>query len=117
LQTILNLGRRGFRTAIDDFGTGYSSLAAVSSLDVQYLKVDKSLVFQLGEARVEKVLVATIAMAKGMGVKVVAEGVETQHSFDALRAMGCDIAQGSPGGKTDADGGCQGLAPPSPPTR
>jgi diguanylate cyclase (GGDEF)-like protein len=99
LQTILNLGRRGFRTAIDDFGTGYSSLAAVSSLDVQYLKVDRSLVRQLGEARVEKVLVATIAMAKGMGVKVVAEGVETQHAFDALRAMGCDCAQGHLVGK------------------
>lgn len=93
-QTLRALIAAGFQTAIDDFGTGYSSLAAVSELEFHFLKIDKSLVQRMSEARAEKVLAATIGMAKGMGAQVIVEGIETQLAYDTMRAMGCDIAQG-----------------------
>ncbi|MBS7457605.1 putative bifunctional diguanylate cyclase/phosphodiesterase [Coralloluteibacterium stylophorae] len=85
----------GIRLAIDDFGTGQSSLAQLKRLPVDELKIDKSFVMRLGEAGDDAIIVrSTIEIGHNMGLKVVAEGVETPAGLEALRAMRCDMAQG-----------------------
>ncbi|MCB1917064.1 MAG: bifunctional diguanylate cyclase/phosphodiesterase [Rhodocyclaceae bacterium] len=84
----------GVRLAIDDFGTGYSSLTYLQSLPVDCLKLDKSMIDTVLEARGAHVVRSTIALAHGLGLEVVAEGVEHQAQLEALAAMGCDMVQG-----------------------
>jgi EAL domain-containing protein (putative c-di-GMP-specific phosphodiesterase class I) len=83
----------GVRLAIDDFGTGYSSLAYLQSFPINQLKVDRSFV-QLLPKRGETIVHAILALARGFGLSVVAEGVEEQAQLDWLREAGCDMAQG-----------------------
>ncbi|MEX2496892.1 MAG: bifunctional diguanylate cyclase/phosphodiesterase [Woeseia sp.] len=85
----------GVRVAIDDFGTGYSSFSYFTNIPANELKVDKSFVLDMVEsAGNRKVVQAVINLAHGFDLKVVAEGVENEQTLDALRGMGCDIAQG-----------------------
>ena len=85
----------GAKIAIDDFGTGYSSLAYLKELDVDMLKIDKSFTHALGSGAVGESLVeAIIVMAHKLGLKVIAEGIETREQFDLLRQMQCDFGQG-----------------------
>jgi len=85
----------GVRLAIDDFGTGYSSLAYLKELPVDVLKVDRAFVRHLPHSRDDLAITrAVIAMAHGLSMKVVAEGVEAQCQFDSLRDEGCDVFQG-----------------------
>ncbi|MEQ4314449.1 EAL domain-containing protein [Pseudomonas syringae] len=85
----------GISLSIDDFGTGYSSLAHLKRLPVQELKIDQSFVRDLDETSEDAVIVrATIEMSHNLGLKVVAEGVEYQHSLNLLRRWHCDTAQG-----------------------
>ena len=85
----------GVRLAIDDFGTGYSSLAYLKQLPVDILKVDRAFVKHLPHNRDDLAITrAVIAMAHGLSMTVVAEGVEDQQQFDSLRAEGCDEYQG-----------------------
>jgi len=85
----------GVKVAIDDFGTGYSSLAYMSRLPFDCLKVDQSFVRTLLDSPQDAAIVtAVLSMAKGFGVTVVAEGVETEAQASRLRAMGCASAQG-----------------------
>ncbi|AVX26613.1 HAMP/GGDEF/EAL domain protein [Pseudomonas syringae pv. atrofaciens] len=85
----------GISLSIDDFGTGYSSLAHLKRLPVQELKIDQSFVRNLDETSEDAVIVrSTIEMSHNLGLKVVAEGVEYQHSLDLLRRWHCDTAQG-----------------------
>jgi len=85
----------GVRLSIDDFGTGYSSLAYLKQLPVDTLKVDRAFVKDLPHNRDDLAITrAVIAMAHGLSMKVVAEGVEEKHQFDALRDEGCDEFQG-----------------------
>ena len=85
----------GVRLAIDDFGTGYSSLAYLKQLPVDTLKVDRTFVKGLPHNRDDLAITrAVIAMAHGLSMKVVAEGVEEKHQFDSLRDEGCDEFQG-----------------------
>jgi diguanylate cyclase (GGDEF)-like protein len=80
---------------LDDFGTGYSSLAYLQRLPLDGLKIDKSFVDGLDTSARRRTLVAAIvAMAEGLGLDVVAEGVETEQVAAALRALGCRHAQG-----------------------
>ena len=83
----------GVRLAIDDFGTGYSSLAYLQCFPINQLKVDRSFV-QLLPKRGETIVHAILALARGFGLSVVAEGVEERTQLDWLREAGCDIAQG-----------------------
>jgi len=86
----------GVLTAIDDFGTGYSSLAYLTRLPVDYLKIDRVFVEGLdrGRERSDTVVAAVIALAERLGIKTIAEGVETEGQATALRRLGCDLAQG-----------------------
>ncbi len=94
--TLGRLRRLGVRLALDDFGGGLSSLLHVVRLPVQLLKLDRSIVAGLGgpTPAARAVLRATVALAGGMGVEVLAEGVETEAQASALRREGCALAQG-----------------------
>jgi diguanylate cyclase len=85
----------GVRLALDDFGTGASSLRALQRLPVDEVKVDGSLVSRLGaDEQAEPMIGAVISLAHSLGLRTVAEGVETAAQAELLRAMGCDLAQG-----------------------
>jgi PAS domain S-box-containing protein/diguanylate cyclase (GGDEF)-like protein len=93
LQAVRELG---LNIAIDDFGTGYSSLGYLSKLPVQSLKIDRSFVATMIEDRNNAILIATIvSMAHTLGLKVIAEGVETDEQARALRSLRCDEMQGN----------------------
>jgi diguanylate cyclase (GGDEF)-like protein/PAS domain S-box-containing protein len=95
LQVMHLLRELGVRFAIDDFGTGYSSLAYLRRLPVDIVKIDRSFVRDLTDDRAAHDLVRSIVdLASGMGMDVVAEGIETDEQRDLLRAMGCGYAQG-----------------------
>jgi len=93
---ILNkLNDQGFELSIDDFGTGYSSLGYLKKLPVKELKIDKSFVMEMMDNENDAAIVkAIIALSHTMGMRVVAEGVETVEVLDHLNEIGCDIAQG-----------------------
>jgi diguanylate cyclase (GGDEF)-like protein len=85
----------GFRISIDDFGTGYSSLSYLKNLPADELKIDRGFVMNLPESAHDTVIVqSTIQLAHNLGMKVVAEGIETAATAFRLRELGCDIAQG-----------------------
>jgi diguanylate cyclase (GGDEF)-like protein/PAS domain S-box-containing protein len=85
----------GVTITIDDFGTGYSSLSYLGRLPLDSLKIDRSFVSGLTGARESATIVSTIVeLARGLKLKVVAEGVETQEQLDALKRLRCDEAQG-----------------------
>ncbi|MDH3333155.1 MAG: EAL domain-containing protein, partial [Gammaproteobacteria bacterium] len=95
-QPVLNdLATYGVGIHIDDFGTGYSSLSYLAQLPVQTIKIDQAFVAQLSDPDANtKVVEAIIALGKAMELEVVAEGVETDQQYAAVRRMGCDLAQG-----------------------
>jgi diguanylate cyclase (GGDEF)-like protein len=85
----------GVRMVIDDFGTGYSSLSYLERFPVDYIKIDRSFVDRLDEDTGAAVLVSgVVRLAHALGLKVIAEGVETTEQLEWLRGMGCDMAQG-----------------------
>ncbi len=92
---LLRLRDAGINVAIDDFGTGYSSLSYLKKFDIDYLKIDRSFVSNLETDPDNMALSeAIIVMAHKLGLKVVAEGVETEGQRNLLAAAGCDYAQG-----------------------
>ncbi len=94
-ECLLALRDAGIQVAIDDFGTGYSSLAYLRKFDIDYLKIDRSFVSNLGnQADAMALCEAIIVMAHKLGLKVIAEGVETEPQRDMLQHAGCDYAQG-----------------------
>ncbi len=95
LTILTELDRMGVTLAIDDFGTGYSSLAYLKRLPVDELKIDKSFVMDMEANDNDAVIVrSTIDLAHNLGLKVVAEGVESRDAWDTLSILGCDTSQG-----------------------
>lgn len=85
----------GLTIAMDDFGTGYSSLSYLKKFDIDYLKIDRSFINNMTANSDDMALSeAIIVMAHRLGIKVIAEGIETQEQMDLLSAVGCDFGQG-----------------------
>jgi diguanylate cyclase (GGDEF)-like protein len=94
-RKLRELRTAGLRIALDDFGTGYSSLGLLSKLPVDLVKIDRSFITGLPQDKASVTLVSSvIGLASAFGLRVVAEGVETQGQLEILRAMGCNQSQG-----------------------
>jgi diguanylate cyclase (GGDEF)-like protein/PAS domain S-box-containing protein len=89
------LSAMGIRLAIDDFGTGYSSLAYLKRLPIDEIKIDRSFVMHMRDDEDDATIVrSTIDLARNLGLEVVAEGVESQETWEQLSSLGCTVAQG-----------------------
>ncbi|WP_309089904.1 bifunctional diguanylate cyclase/phosphodiesterase [Phenylobacterium sp.] len=92
---IERLAAKGVKVALDDFGTGYSNLRALMNLPIQTVKLDRSLIADVGrDARVSKLVASMLHAARALGVSIVAEGVEDEAQALFLRSTGCDRMQG-----------------------
>ena len=93
--TLERLSRIGLTLSVDDFGTGYSSLANLKRLPVDVIKIDKSFVMDMAiDASDAAIVRSTIDLAHNLGLRVVAEGVESHQAWTQLTELGCDLAQG-----------------------
>jgi diguanylate cyclase (GGDEF)-like protein len=94
-ETLRLLRSVGFRVALDDFGTGYSSLFNIRNFSLDCIKVDKSFVDSMGKEHQSAAIINSVAhLARSLGLNVVAEGVETEIQYQALRLAGCSHMQG-----------------------
>ena len=95
MRALADLRALGVRLVLDDFGTGYSSLAYLRHLPLDTIKVDRSFVTELDDRDPNVAIVkAVLSLAHGLGVNVVAEGIETPTQMARLRELGCDLGQG-----------------------
>ncbi len=93
-RTLQRLADLGVTLSLDDFGTGYSSLSHLRRLPVREIKIDRSFVASMDRPRDLAVVRCVVELGRGLGMTVVAEGVEDALTFHRLAAMGCDVAQG-----------------------
>jgi EAL domain-containing protein (putative c-di-GMP-specific phosphodiesterase class I) len=95
LMQLNQLREMGMTLSLDDFGTGYSALSYLKKFDIDYLKIDRSFIRDITHDPSDRAIVeAIIVMAKRLGIKLVAEGVETREQAAMLSAAECDMAQG-----------------------
>jgi diguanylate cyclase (GGDEF)-like protein len=95
-RCVRELRARGLRIAIDDFGVGYSSMSQLLELAIDELKIDKSFVVGLTtDARAQAIVRSAVELARALSLTVVAEGIESEETLEALRAMGADLGQGT----------------------
>lgn len=101
-EILSQLAALGIRIAIDDFGTGFSSLSYISKYMLHKIKIDKSFVKEIGvDQKTNSIVKAIIAMSHSLGLKVIAEGVETQEQYDFLKKWDCNEIQGFYFGKAE----------------
>ena len=94
IRVLRELRDHGVRLVLDDFGTGYSSLAYLKHLPLDTIKIDRSFVAGIEEIADRSIVDAVIALAHGLGIGVVAEGIETARQAERLRELGCTLGQG-----------------------
>jgi len=95
IEWIRTLRNEGFQIYMDDFGTGYSSLSYLKRFPINVLKIDRSFIRDMNVEANDRLLVQAIAtMSHGLGLQVVAEGVENEGQISLLRKMGCKYGQG-----------------------
>jgi diguanylate cyclase (GGDEF)-like protein/PAS domain S-box-containing protein len=94
LDALMRLRAMGIQLFIDDFGTGYSSLSHLKRLPVHAIKIDKSFVLDMTSSDSNAIVQSTILLAHQLGLRVIAEGVESEKAFAQLVMLGCDEAQG-----------------------
>jgi EAL domain-containing protein (putative c-di-GMP-specific phosphodiesterase class I) len=95
LGELAALRAEGVSIAIDDFGTGYSNLARLKDIPLDRVKLDQSLIHDVDTSNSARTIVAAVIhLIHGLGLEVVAEGVEREGQLDVLRAIGCDTFQG-----------------------
>jgi EAL domain-containing protein (putative c-di-GMP-specific phosphodiesterase class I) len=95
LDILTRLRMKGFQLSIDDFGTGYSSLVQLHRAPFSEIKIDRSFVLDMARDKEACAIIETvIVLGHKLGMKVVAEGIETQANLEQLTSMGCDLAQG-----------------------
>jgi diguanylate cyclase (GGDEF)-like protein len=95
LLDLQSVRRLGVSVSLDDFGTGYSSLIYLQSLPLDVLKIDRAFVCKSVDSKQSQAIIKTIiTLAKGLGLRTVAEGVETREEYDLLKSYGCDYIQG-----------------------
>jgi len=116
----------GIQISIDDFGTGYSSLSYLRDLPIDELKLDRSFVFPMADdARAAALVASIIGLAHSLGLRIVAEGVETHVAYTELTRLGCDQAQATtcpdpsppPSSTTGSATGLLSISPPISPSR
>lgn len=94
-ENLVQLRQAGVRLALDDFGVGFSSLAHLRDLPIHRLKIDRSFTVEcMRDARTLTIVKAVIEMARSLGIRITAEGVETRAQQDWMQQLGCDSAQG-----------------------
>ena len=93
-KVVNDLHTAGFLVEIDDFGAGYASLVNLALIPYDVLKIDKSIIDEIGTERGDLLLCDTINMAKDFNFKVIVEGVETEDQIEYLKSKGCDAVQG-----------------------
>jgi EAL domain-containing protein (putative c-di-GMP-specific phosphodiesterase class I) len=93
-DTLKRLRALGIQVAIDDFGTGFSSLAYLGRLPADILKIDRAFIAELGGEADREIVGAVIDLARRLGIRTVAEGVETEEQRTILRELRCDLLQG-----------------------
>ena len=94
IRTLRRLRELGVSLVLDDFGTGYSSLSYLKHLPLDTIKIDRTFVAGLAGETDRSIVEAVVALARGLRIGVVAEGIETEAQFELLRDIGCDVGQG-----------------------
>lgn len=95
MKDIVNkLKEMGFTISLDDFGTGYSSFSDLPNFMLDYLKLDRSMIYNLEDSKTKKMIKGITDLAHNMDSLIICEGVETKEQADILRSLDCDIAQG-----------------------
>lgn len=98
IETVKNciheMHRLGFTCSLDDFGSGYSSLGLLVEFDVDVIKLDRKFFLDMDQPKAMSVISSVLSLSKEIGMRTVAEGIETQTQLEQLRAEGCDLVQG-----------------------
>lgn len=95
VEVLLELRRQGFSIALDDFGTGHASLMHLHRLPVDTIKLDRSFIVEMADSVIDRALVrAVAALGRDLGMRVLAEGIETEEQATAVRELGCECGQG-----------------------
>jgi diguanylate cyclase (GGDEF)-like protein/PAS domain S-box-containing protein len=94
MSVLEQLSRAGIELSLDDFGTGYSSLSYIHRFPVTALKIDQSFIKRLGGEQNSEIVRAVVALARNLGLEVIAEGIETLAQLSQLKALGCEQGQG-----------------------